>query len=365
MKKGSFNISQRDLNVTRRTKRPLFTPQTREAWGRFRRQPRAFWSLVILATMLVVSLCSEFIANDRPLLLVYGGRLYFPTLFFYPETAFGGFHGTMPDYHELNASPAFRDHGGWMIFPPIPHGPNRSDLNLAGNPPHPPSSRHILGTDNAARDVFSRLLYGFRISMLFALALTASGAALGIMIGAVQGYFGGWTDLAVQRFIEIWAALPMLYVVILMGSIYGQSFAMLLGVMVLFQWIGLSFYIRAEVFRLKSLGFVQSSRAIGAGHFRIVFRQILPNAMTPVITLLPFMMIGGISSLTALDYLGFGLPPPTPSWGELMDQGMKNLDKPWVALSATVALFVTLLLSTFIGEGVRDAFDPKSLNRLR
>lgn len=346
-------------------KRAWLAPQTREALRRFRRRPRAFWSLVILSAMFLLSLGSEFIANDRPLLLGYGGRLHFPSLFFYPETAFGGKHGTMPDYRELNASPTFKENGGWMIFPPIPHGPNRSDLNLAGNPPHPPSARHLLGTDNAARDVFSRLLYGFRTSMLFALALAASGAAVGIIIGAVQGYFGGWTDLAVQRLIEIWAALPMLYVVILIGSIYGQSFAMLLGVMVLFEWIGLSYYIRAEFFRLKNLGFVQASRASGAGHLRILLRQILPNAMTPVITLLPFMVIGGITSLTALDYLGFGLPPPTPSWGELMDQGMKNLDKPWVALSATGALFVTLLLCTFIGEGVRDAFDPKSASRMR
>lgn len=345
--------------------RSWFSPQTREAWARFKQRRRAWWSFVILAALFLLSLGAEFLANDRPLVLGHAGRLYFPVLFFYPETSFGGRHGTMPDYHELARNPEFQAQGGWMIFPPIPHGPNRSDLSLPGNPPHPPSARHLLGTDNSARDVLSRLLYGFRTSMVFALALTAAGAALGILIGAIQGYFGGWTDLALQRLIEIWAALPMLYVVILLGSIYGQSFAMLLGVMVLFQWIGLSFYVRAEFFKLKNLGFVQASRAAGAGHLRLVFRQILPNAMTPVITLLPFMVIGGISSLTALDYLGFGLPPPTPSWGELMDQGMRNLDKPWVALSASTALFITLLLCTFIGEGVRDAFDPKAVNRLR
>ncbi len=341
------------------------SPQTRDAWRRFRRMRRAIVSLWILGALFIVSLFSEFISNDRPLLAGYNGRLFFPVLFFYPETDFGGRHATGPDYRALAGDATFKEAGGWLLFPPVPHGPVRSDLYLPGNPPHPPSPEHWLGTDNAARDVFSRLLYGFRTCMLFALALAAIGLFLGIIIGAVQGYAGGWVDITAQRFIEIWSALPALYIVILMGSIYGQNFWMLLGVLGAFEWIGLSYYMRAEFFKLKSQGFALASRGIGAGHLRVILRQILPNALTPVITLLPFMIIGGITALTSLDYLGFGLPPPTPSWGELLDQGMKNLTKPWVALSAIGALFATLLLATFIGEGVREALDPKSLNRLR
>jgi microcin C transport system permease protein len=345
--------------------RPRFAPQTIEAWGRFRRMRRAWWSLWILLAAFLVSLGSELISNDRPLLLGYGGRLFFPAVRFYPATEFGGPHRTQPDYLALRDTPAFRQAGGWMVHPPVPFGPSRSELGLAGNPPHPPSKRHWLGTDNSARDVFSRLLYGFRISMLFALSLTACAIVLGVGIGSLQGYLGGKVDIAVQRFIEIWSALPMLYVVILLGSIYGQNFWMLLGVLTLFEWIGLSFYIRADCFRLKVMGYVQAARAAGAGNLRILVRHILPNAMTPLITLSPFMLIGGIGALTSLDFLGFGLPPPTPSWGELLNQGLDNLGKPWVALSALCALFFTLLLATFIGEGLREAFDPKSATRLR
>jgi len=345
--------------------RPRFTPQTREAWSRFRRMRRAWWSLWILLGAFAVSLCSEVISNERPLVLGYEGRLHFPVFRFYPATAFGGVHRTEPDYLALRDDPGFKRNGGWMVHPIVPFGPVRSELWLPGNPPHPPSARHWLGTDRSARDVFSRLLYGFRTSMVFALMLMACGMVLGVTIGAIQGYLGGKVDLAVQRMIEIWSALPMLYVVILLGSIYGQNFWMLLGVMALFEWIGLSFYIRADCFRLKQFGYVQAARAAGAGGFRILFRHILPNALTPMITLAPFMLIGGIGALTALDFLGFGLPPPTASWGDLLDQGMKDLTRWWVVLSAMGALFFTLLLATFIGEGVREAFDPRGSNQLK
>ncbi len=347
------------------TKRQLFTPQTREAWGRFCKMRRAVWSLMILGLLFVLSLFSELISNDRPLIAKYDGKWYFPLFVFYPETTFGGRFATAPDYPSLNQSEAFRNSGGWMLFPPLPHGPIRSDLSLAGNPPHPPSWQHPLGTDTSARDVFSRLLYGFRTAMLFAIALFVLSAILGILIGAIQGYLAGWVDISMQRVIEIWSALPMLYVVILLGSIYGQSFAMLLGVMLLFEWISLSYYMRAEFLRLRVRAFVAAARGLGASHWRIVTQQILPNALTPVITLAPFMIIGGISSLTALDYLGFGLPPPEPSWGELLDQGLKDLTKSWIALSAIGALFLTLLLAVFVGEGVREATDPKAVNRTR
>jgi microcin C transport system permease protein len=213
--------------------------------------------------------------------------------------------------------------------------------------------------------VLARLIYGFRICMTFALALAAISSVLGIIIGGIQGYCGGWVDLTAQRFIEVWSALPFLYVVILLGSIYGQSFAVLLFVMAIFEWIALSYYMRGEFYRLRELPYVLAARSLGASNTRILFRQMLPNAMTPVITLLPFMLVAGISSLTALDFLGFGLQPPTPSWGEMLGQGLQNLQAPWIATSAIGALFITLMLATFVGEGIRDAFDPKSRLRLQ
>ncbi len=343
----------------------MFSEITRQQFRRFRSIRRAWISLWILAGTYVLSLFSEHLANDRPLLLGYEGRLHFPTLKFYPGTAFGGPYATEADYLALEESPAFAEAGGWMIFPPIKAGPLRAYLDQPGNPPHPPSAAHWLGTDNSARDVLARLLYGFRTSMSFALALACVGAILGVVIGGVQGYLGGRFDLTAQRLIEIWSALPFLYVVILIGSIYGQTFVVLLFVFSLFQWIGLSYYMRGEFYRLKNQTFAQAARALGAGHVRTLFRHILPNALNPIVTIFPFSLIGGISSLTALDFLGFGLPPPAPSWGEMLEQGLRYLDAPWLALSSVLALFVTLLLASFVGEGARAAFDPKSTNTLR
>lgn len=343
----------------------MFSEITRQQFRRFRSLRRAWISLWILSGAYILSLFSEHIANDRPLVLGYEGRLHFPTLKFYPGTAFGGPHATEANYLTLENDPAFLEQRGWMIFPPIKAGPLRSYLDRAGNPPHPPSRAHWLGTDHSARDVLARLLYGFRTSMSFALALACIGTVFGVIIGGVQGYLGGRFDLAAQRFIEIWSALPFLYVVILIGSIYGQTFAVLLFVFSLFQWIGLSYYMRGEFYRLKDQTFAQAARALGAGHTRTLFRHILPNALNPIVTIFPFSLIGGISSLTALDFLGFGLPPPAPSWGELLDQGLKYLDAPWLALSSILALFATLMLASFIGEGARAAFDPKSTNTLR
>jgi microcin C transport system permease protein len=337
---------------------------THERLRRFRKIRRAYISLWILGAAFVVSLFSEFLANDKPLVLRYQGSTYFPVVKFYPGTLFGGPYATEPDYLKLKDDEAFRAAGGSMVFPPVPYGPFRANLELPGNPPHAPSREHWLGTDNTARDVLSRLLYGFRICMLFSLGLALTTTVLGIVIGGVQGYFGGKTDMAFQRAIEIWSSLPFLYVVILLGSIYGSGFGILLLVLTLFGWIGLSYYMRGEFLRIKSLNFVRAARAAGLGHVRIFFQEILPNALTPVITLLPFTVIGGISSLTALDFLGFGLPPPMPSWGEMLGQGLQNLQKPWLALSTVTALFATLLLATFIGEGIREAFDPKSGHRL-
>jgi microcin C transport system permease protein len=343
----------------------MFSPLTKSRLRKFRSIKRAWWSLLILGGAYILSLFSEQIANDHPLLLRYENRWYFPTLKFHPGTAFGGPYATEADYLSMRRDPAFKEHGGWMLLPPIAHDPLHSYLDLDGQPPHPPSRDHWLGTDNVARDVLARLIYGFRICMSFALALAGISALLGIIIGGVQGYLGGKVDLVIQRLIEIWSALPLLYVVILLGSIYGRSFGLLLFVMAIFEWIALSYYMRGEFYKLRERPFVLASRGLGAGTARILFRQILPNAMTPVITLLPFMIVAGISSLTALDFLGFGLQPPTPSWGEMIQQGLDNLQAPWVATSAVAALFLTLMLATFIGEGVREAFDPKSNTKLQ
>ncbi len=343
----------------------MFSDLAKQRFRRFRKIRRAWIAFIILCAAFVLSLFSEEIANDHPLVLQYHGHYYFPTFKFYPATDFGGQYLTEADYIELRNDPAFRAAGGWMILPIIPHNPQHSYLDISGNPPYPPSRDHWLGTDGAGRDVLSRLIYGFRISMVFALALTAISTIAGVVIGAVQGYAGGKVDLAGQRLIEIWSALPVLYVAILFGSIYGQGFAILLFVLSLFQWIALSYYVRGEFYKLREQPFVLASRALGATHTRVVFKQILPNAMTPVITFLPFNLILGISSLTALDFLGFGLPPPTPSWGELIDEGLQNYQAPWLAGSAVCALFITLMLATLIGEGIRDALDPKSLTKLR
>jgi microcin C transport system permease protein len=337
----------------------------RERFRRFRAIKRAWYSFIILSAAFILSLFSEQFANDHPLLLGYHGHYYFPTIRFYPQDFFGGTYKTEADYFALRDDPAFRAAGGWMVFPPIPNGAQRSDLGMEGSPPYPPSRTHWLGTDGSGRDVLTRLIYGFRIGMLFSLGLTVVSTIAGVVIGAVQGYAGGRVDITGQRLIEIWNALPFLYVVILLGSIYGQGFGMLLLVMSLFQWIGLSYYVRGEFFKLREQPYVLASRALGANHARVLFRQILPNAMTPVITIIPFTLIAGISSLTALDFLGFGLPPPTPSWGELIDEGLQNLQAPWLAGSAVAALFITLMLATMIGEGIRDALDPKSLTKLR
>lgn len=332
---------------------------TKERWRRFKKIKRAYYSLWILGLAFIISLFSEFIANDKPIFLRYKGNSYFPVIFFYSEQTFGGNYKTEADYLTLKEDGQFiKD--GLMIFPLIPHGPLHSYLEMADNPPHPPSWIHWLGTDSVARDILARLLYGFRICMVFSLCLMVLGAILGIIIGGVQGYLGGKVDIATQRAIEIWSSLPFLYVVILVSSIYGRNFMLLLLVMVIFQWIGLSYYMRGEFLKLKNMTYVKAARALGIGQVSIFFRQILPNALTPVITIMPFSLIGGITSLTALDFLGFGLPPPAPSWGELLSQGLNNLYAPWIAISTITALFTTLLLATFIGEGVREAFDPKS-----
>jgi microcin C transport system permease protein len=342
----------------------MISELTRARFRRFRAMKRAWWSLLILTTAFVLSLGSELISNDRPLLVGYKGSLHTPVLKFYPGTAFGLPQGTATDYHVLEKDSAFMAAGGWILFPPVKWGPYRNHLELAGNPPHPPSSTHWLGTDTTGRDVFSRLLYGFRLCMAFALLISLLAAVLGILIGGLQGWLGGKTDMLGQRFIEIWSALPFLYVVILLGTMYGRSFALLVCIVAIFSWIGLSYYMRAEFLRLRNLNYVRAARALGIPPWRIFLRHVLPNALTPVVTVLPFLLVSGISALTSLDFLGFGLQPPAPSWGELLSQGLTTLHAPWLAITSTMALFITLLLATFVGEGLREAFDPKADGRV-
>lgn len=337
-----------------------FSDITKERFRAFRTIRRAYVSLWVLGVAFLLALVCQFWVNDRPLVLIYKGAVYSPILRFYPDRMFGGPYGTEADYGKLRADPAFRSNVGFLLMPPVPRDPLRHYLSADGSPPYAPSGAHWLGTDSGGRDVLARLIYGFRISMMFALLLTLVTGVFGIVIGGVQGYLGGRADVLIQRIIEIWSALPFLYVVILMGSIFGRNFPVLLGAMSVFSWIGLSYYMRGEFYKTKSMNYVRVARALGLGPLRIFFGHILPNSLTPAITILPFTLIGGIGSLTALDFLGFGLQPPTPSWGELMKQGLDNLHAPWIAISATAALFVTLLLATFIGEGVREAFDPKS-----
>lgn len=343
----------------------MFSPLTKSRFKKFRSLKRAYYSFWILSIAFVLSLFSEQIANDHPLLLHYDGHYYFPSVKFYAGRTFGGQYQTEADYLDLKNDPAFKAKGGWMLLPPIPHSPYHSYLDLPGNPPQPPSWQHWLGTDSVARDVLARLIYGFRICMLFALAVTGASTVLGVVVGCIQGYMGGRTDITLQRVIEVWSSLPFLYVVILLGSIYGQSFGILLFAVVIFEWITLSYYMRGELYKLREQTYVLASRAMGASNARILFLQILPNAMTPVITLIPFTLVAAISTLTALDFLGFGLPPPTPSWGEMIGESLQNIQAPWLALSSGFAVFITLLLAVFIGEGLRDAFDPKSYTKLQ
>ena len=339
------------------------SPEMKKKWTRFRKNRLAFRSFCVLAIAYAFSLLSPWLVNDEPLILRVNGKTFFPAFVAYAETDFGGKYQTEPDYPAFIREAKARGENVWALMPPIPRDPLKADLSLSGTPPFAPSRAHLLGTDANGRDVLSRLIHGFRICMGFSLLLTVLGTFLGIVIGGIQGYLGGKWDILMQRGIEIWASLPFLYVVILVGSIYGRSFPVLIFIMAIFNWVSLGYYMRAEYLKLRSQQYVRAAKMLGMGHFHIFFREMLPNALTPVISLFPFTLIGGIGSLTSLDFLGFGLEPPTPSWGELMSQGLDNLYAPWISVSTVLALFVTLLLTTFVGEGVRDAMDPKSGDR--
>ncbi|MEO0003675.1 MAG: hypothetical protein RLZZ22_1367 [Pseudomonadota bacterium] len=331
----------------------------RRAWQRFRGHRLGYWSLWLFGLLCVLSLGAELLSNDRPLLVRYQGHWYAPVLQDLPETTFGGDFETPTDYLDPFIERQLGQPGNWVL-----HAPNRyhhATINYFAREPHPapPSADNWLGTDDRGRDLFARLLYGFRLSVLFALALTASGVLLGLAAGAIQGYCGGGTDLLLQRLIEVWSALPELYLLIIFSALFEPSVGLLLLLLSLFGWMGLSDYVRAEFLRNRQLDYVRAARALGLGPWQLIWRHLLPNSLTPVVTFLPFRMSAAILALTSLDFLGLGVPPGTPSLGELLAQGKANLDAWWISLSTFVLLVSTLLLLTFMGDALRDALDPR------
>ena len=336
------------------------TPLTRRRLHNFRGNGRGFWSLWIFLVLLLATLFAEFVANDRPLLVRYDGAFYYPVLFEYPETTFGGEFELDPDYTDPFIQDLINEKG-WMLWPLIAYAYDTIIYDLPTPAPSPPDARHWLGTDDQGRDVVARVIYGFRISVLFGLLLTIISSVIGIIAGAVQGYFGGWTDLLFQRFIEIWAGLPILYLLIIMASVIQPSFFTLLGLMLLFSWMALVAVVRAEFLRGRNFDYIRAARALGVSNWAIMFKHLLPNAMVATLTFLPFILSGAVTTLTSLDFLGFGLPPGSPSLGELLKQGKDNLQAPWLGLTAFFTLAIMLSLLVFIGEAVRDAFDPRKL----
>lgn len=334
------------------------TPRRRR-WLRFRRNRRGYYSLLIFSVLFVLSLGAELISNDKPLLVIYEGSWYTPLLFDYPETTFGGVFETETDYRDPFFLEQMKKPGNRAIFPINHHDFDTINFQIDGPVPSPPTTSNFLGTDDRGRDVFARLLYGFRLSVLFGLALTAVGTLIGILVGAIQGYFGGRIDLFGQRFIEIWGAMPELYLLIIFASIFEPSALLLLVLLSLFSWMGLSDYVRAEFLKGRNLDYVRSARALGVSGPVIMVRHLLPNGMTPVITFLPFRMSASILALTSLDFLGLGVPPSTPSLGELLAQGKNNIDAWWLSLSTFLVLVGMLVLLIFIGEALREAFDPR------
>ena len=335
---------------------------TRRKIMNLRMNRRGFYSLWIFLLIFFFSLFAEFIANDKPLLIRYEGKFYYPVFVEYPETMFGGFLPTEADYRDHAVSEMIREKG-WILWPPVPYSYDTINYDLPVPAPAPPSIENWLGTDDQGRDVVARLIYGFRISVLFGLILTLLSSIIGIAAGAVQGYFGGWVDLLFQRFIEMWSGLPILYLLIILASVVEPNFWWLLGLMLLFNWMGLVGVVRAEFLRVRNFDYVRAAKALGVSNMIIMFRHILPNGMVATLTFLPFILNGSITTLTALDFLGFGLPPGSPSLGELLNQGKANLQAPWLGITAFLVLALMLSLLIFIGEAVRDAFDPRKTER--
>jgi len=338
--------------------RHTLSPLNQRRWANFKANKRGFWSLWIFLVLFFVTLGAEFIANDNPLLIKFDGHYYTPVFVSYPETRFGGEFETEARYRDPYVKKLI-EAKGWMIWPPIPYSYNTINYDLAEPAPSPPSRENWLGTDDQGRDVLARIIYGFRISVLFGLTLTLLSSVIGIAAGAVQGYFGGKTDLIMQRFIEIWGGMPVLYLLIIMASLVQPNFWWLLILMLLFSWMSLIHVVRAEFLRARNFDYVRAAKALGASDIRIMFKHMLPNAMVATLTFLPFVLNHSITTLTALDFLGFGLPPGSPSLGELLNQGKNNLQAPWLGISAFCILALMLTLLIFTGEAVRDAFDPR------
>ncbi len=363
------------------------SPLNQRRWRNFKRNRRAYWSLWIFAVLFGISLLAEFVANDKPILVSYQGEFYAPVFKFYPETTFGGDFQTEAVYRDPEVQCLIATGGldlcfddpegyiedaedgmiegeaitkGWALWPIIPYSYDTA-VDRPGAAPLPPNGENWLGTDGTKRDVMARVIHGFRLSIAFTLLVTGASTILGIMAGAVQGYFGGWTDLIFQRIIEIWSATPSLYVIIIMFAVLGRSFWLLVGLLVLFGWVGLVGVVRAEFLRARNLEYVRAARALGVSNTTIMFRHMLPNAMVATVTFLPFIITGTISSLAVLDFLGFGLPASAPSLGELTLQAKQNLQAPWLAFTAFFTFAIMLSLLVFIFEGVRDAFDPRKI----
>lgn len=358
------------------------SPINRRRWQNFKSNRRGYWSFWIFTALFIFSLFAEFVANDRPFMIKYDGRLYFPSIVTYAETAFGGEFETAADYRDPFLQKLIAEKGGTIVWPPIRYSFDTHNLDLPTPAPSKPtwlltekecepvvkrkgltSCRDLeynwLGTDDQGRDLVARLIYGFRISVLFGLILTLVSSALGVAAGAVQGYFGGWTDLLFQRFIEIWTSVPSLYLLLIISSVLVPGFFVLLGILLLFSWVSLVGVVRAEFLRGRNFEYIQAARALGVSNLIIMFRHLLPNAMVATLTFLPFILSSSVTTLTALDFLGFGLPPGSPSLGEMLSQAKSNVQAPWLGLTGFFSIAIMLSLLIFIGEAVRDAFDAR------
>jgi microcin C transport system permease protein len=334
------------------------SPIAKRRIQQFKANKRGFWSLWLFLALFAVCLFAEFIANDKPFLVKFDNSYYMPVFKSYPETFFGGDFETEADYRDPYVKELI-EAKGWIIWPPIRYSYDTINYNLPQPAPSPPTSDNILGTDDQGRDVAARVIYGFRISVLFGFALTVISSIVGVTAGAFQGYYGGWLDLIMQRMIEIWASLPSLYILIIFSAMFIPSFWTLLGILLLFSWVSLVDVVRAEFLRTRNFDYVRAANALGVPNITIMRRHILPNAMVATLTFMPFILTGSITALTSLDFLGLGLPPGSPSLGEMLAQGKNNLQAPWLGFTAFFSLAIMLSLLTFIGEAVRDAFDPR------
>lgn len=338
------------------------SPLTRRRLDAFRRNRRGFWALWLFLGLFVLTLGAELVANDRPLVVGYQGSLYFPVVKDYPEVTFGGDFLTYTDYRDPYIAQKIAENG-WALWPPLRHDYQSISYDVARPHPSPPSAENPLGTDDQGRDVLARLIYGLRLSILFGLTLTLVSSAVGVAVGAVQGYFGGRVDLVGQRFLEIWGGLPQLLILIIVASMIAPGFWTLLGVLVLFSWTSLVGVVRAEFLRARNFDYVRAAQALGMDDLRVMVRHVLPNAMVATLTFMPFILSSSIVSLTALDFLGLGLPPGSPSLGDLLAQGKANLQAPWLGIAGFVVVAALLSLLVFVGEAVRDAFDPRKTNQ--